>query len=65
MGRLILVAALSMSVSGCLFVPSKVVGTSRNAASKPSGSRCKPSQEWDGQKCKHKGKGGGSRKHDD
>lgn len=27
--------------------------------------RCRPNQYWDGEKCKHKGKGHGARKHDD
>lgn len=27
--------------------------------------QCKPSQYWDGKKCRHKGKGHGARKHDD
>ncbi|HSM92237.1 MAG TPA: hypothetical protein VLT47_05065 [Anaeromyxobacteraceae bacterium] len=26
---------------------------------------CKPNQYWDGEKCRHKGKGHGARKHDD
>lgn len=27
--------------------------------------RCHPSQRWDGERCRHKGKGHGARKHDD
>jgi hypothetical protein len=27
--------------------------------------KCKPSQYWDGHRCRHKGKGKGARKHDD
>jgi hypothetical protein len=26
---------------------------------------CHPSQYWDGDQCRHKGKGKGARKHDD
>ncbi|HKA91975.1 MAG TPA: hypothetical protein VKE22_30135 [Haliangiales bacterium] len=26
---------------------------------------CRPSQYWDGSRCRHKGKGEGARKHDD
>jgi hypothetical protein len=26
---------------------------------------CNPNQYWDGEKCRHKGKGHGARKHDD
>ncbi len=27
--------------------------------------QCHPSQYWDGERCRHKGKGHGARKHDD
>jgi hypothetical protein len=27
--------------------------------------RCRPNQYWDGDSCKHKGKGHGARKHDE
>ncbi len=26
---------------------------------------CRPNQYWDGERCRHKGKGHGARKHDD
>ena len=33
--------------------------------SPPAAPQCRPSQYWDGEKCRHKGKGHGARKHDD
>ncbi len=37
---------------------------SKAKKSKQSSKNCHPSQYWDGNKCKHKGKGKGARKHD-
>jgi hypothetical protein len=64
MGRrlvLLLVAALALSTSGCVMIPRPL--PQRAAAVKSP--RCEPSQEWDGEICRHKGKGRGARKHDD
>jgi hypothetical protein len=42
-----------------------VVVEKRSAALMGRGSpRCHPSQYWDGNQCRHKGKGHGARKHD-
>jgi hypothetical protein len=43
--------------SGCLVVDKHA----RFVSPAPS---CHPSQYWDGQQCRHKGKGKGARKHD-
>ena len=52
---------LMMASSGCILHSSRP-GRSRHAsANKPS---CHPSQYWDGNQCRHKGKGHGARKHD-
>ena len=63
-------AAASL-VSGCATASFRgsPIGTKRGAIivkEEGSGSRkeCHPSQYWDGESCKHKGKGKGARKHD-
>jgi hypothetical protein len=57
-----LVAALFLlSLSSCI-VHTNDRGRSQHRASKAK--KCHPSQYWDGNKCKHKGKGHGARKHD-
>ncbi len=47
------------STAGC-FVRTR--NKTHSSASKSSG--CHPSQYWDGNQCRHKGKGKGARKHD-
>ncbi|WP_338863723.1 hypothetical protein [Myxococcus stipitatus] len=37
---------------------------SKSKKSKGSSKDCHPSQYWDGDECRHKGKGKGARKHD-
>ncbi|HUH04422.1 MAG TPA: hypothetical protein VML75_20645 [Kofleriaceae bacterium] len=59
-GLFITAAALSSFVLGGCFVRSGP-GSSKHES---KSSKCKPSQYWDGNQCKHKGKGQGSRKHD-
>lgn len=62
LGLFITAAALSSFVlGGCLVRTSDRPGSSRHES---KSSKCKPSQYWDGNQCKHKGKGKGSRKHD-
>lgn len=58
-------------LSGCGLAvtrrPSRVVVTDSGALSsseKKSTPKCHPSQYWDGEQCRHKGKGQGARKHD-
>lgn len=63
--KTVLLASLSLVLlGGCVshrHVP--VVGTKKSAV-KSARSSCKPSQYWDGEMCRHKGKGKGARKHD-
>ncbi len=59
--------ALTGSLSGCVVVKEERRSTSSQRAglSSNSGRReCHPSQYWDGETCRHKGKGRGARKHD-
>lgn len=66
MGRLFYVTFLAFSLSGCaVILPGRAHHKPDQSSSKPGHSRCKQSQEWDGEHCRHKGKGSGSRKHDD
>ncbi|MBZ4395950.1 hypothetical protein OWM54_28015 [Myxococcus sp. MISCRS1] len=37
---------------------------SKSKKSKHNSKQCHPSQYWDGDECRHKGKGKGARKHD-
>jgi hypothetical protein len=63
--KTLLLTALSLSLlAGCSTHRNvALIGTKRSAvkSSRPS---CKPSQYWDGETCRHKGKGKGARKHD-
>ncbi len=67
--RLVLPLAALVSFSGCVFIrtPAKTSSSSKPSSQKSGLSRpdCHPSQYWDGEKCRHKGKGKGARKHDD
>lgn len=63
---------LSLATTGCVSRRVVSVGGPRTGSSsgaiRSSDSKkpeCHPSQYWDGEKCKHKGKGKGARKHDD
>jgi hypothetical protein len=57
---------LSMASAGCAVVPFRSeTGRHRGGLNSGSGhAECHPSQYWDGQTCRHKGKGQGARKHD-
>ncbi len=59
-----LLAMLVLQACAVRFGPPPAPGTSRSALSSSS-PQCHPSQYWDGEKCRHKGKGHGARKHDD
>lgn len=63
---IVLAAVGSFSLGGCVLVKEerRGTGTSRSGLSSSSRPECHPSQYWDGEKCKHKGKGKGARKHD-
>jgi hypothetical protein len=52
---------LMLSVSGCILHSGRPHGHRHSAVSQPS---CRPNQYWDGNQCRHKGKGHGARKHD-
>ena len=58
------VTVLPLMLSGCIFT-SRDRGHHHGHGRHASKSRgCHPSQYWDGNKCRHKGKGHGARKHD-
>lgn len=62
MKKLILfVPVLLIALPGCIYV------RDTRYVSRPAPARkdCHPSQYWDGEQCRHKGKGKGARKHDD
>lgn len=63
---MLMAAAFLMSTTGCAFVVGPRRVTSRGAALSSGGGshECHPSQYWDGETCRHKGKGNGARKHD-
>lgn len=61
--------AAAFMLSGCLVVrdrPTRVTRVHLDSDDHHHGKReCHPSQYWDGERCIHKGKGHGARKHDD
>ena len=63
------IAASSLLLSGCIVVKDNRrddgVRSKRSALSSKDKRECHPSQYWDGERCRHKGKGKGARKHDD
>ncbi|HEX8705646.1 MAG TPA: hypothetical protein VF815_42825 [Myxococcaceae bacterium] len=67
--RLLLPVLGLFSLGGCLVVsPSGktvVAVPVKTKKDKISASDCEPSQYFDGERCRHKGKGKGARKHDD
>jgi len=66
--KTLLLASLSLSLlGGCISHRNGPYIGSKKSAVKSASSRptCKPSQYWDGETCRHKGKGKGARKHDD
>ena len=62
--RLVLPVLGLLSLGGCIVRTPDVLVPVKTKKSNLS-SRCEPSQYWDGEKCRHKGKGKGARKHDD
>jgi hypothetical protein len=68
LSRLVLICSLAGALSGCavaLPFPGRSTTGTRTSALTDSKPKCKPSQHWDGEKCRHNGKGEGARKHDD
>jgi hypothetical protein len=63
--RLLLPVVALLSLGGCIVRTPVVAVPVKTKKSKLSASDCKPSQYWDGEQCRHKGKGKGARKHDD
>lgn len=69
MKRLLLAVVALQCGAGCIlretrYVPVPVLV--KNKKGEVQGPReCHPSQYWDGDECRHKGKGKGARKHDD
>ena len=61
--RLVLPVLGLLSLRGCI-VRTPVVVPVKTKKSNLS-SKCDNNQYWDGEKCRHKGKGKGARKHDD
>lgn len=57
-----------VSLQGCIYHRGLKEAQSSPSKSHSSSSKrkeCAPSQYWDGDQCRHKGKGKGARKHDD
>jgi hypothetical protein len=62
-----LVASFSLVGPGCLVqTQERSQPSERQRSSQPDGERCRPSHDWDEkqQKCVHRGRGKGARKHD-
>jgi hypothetical protein len=56
---------LAGSLSACVVrTDPRPVGSRRAALNAGARPQCKPSHHWDGQMCRHNGKGKGARKHD-
>ncbi|OJT26861.1 hypothetical protein BO221_02265 [Archangium sp. Cb G35] len=62
---LFLLPAVFMLLPGCIVVRDIHHGHRTKKSEMKSRPDCHPSQYWDGEKCRHKGKGKGARKHDD
>lgn len=68
--RLLVPILALVSLQGCIYhrgLKEAQSSPSKSNKSKVSNKskQCHPSQYWDGDECKHKGKGKGARKHDD
>jgi hypothetical protein len=61
---LFLLPAVLFVLPGCLVVRDTLY-VPRTKKSELKSRDCHPSQYWDGEQCRHKGKGKGARKHDD
>ena len=57
-----LAAVLASTLAGCLVRTVEPGQRVRYVDRPPS---CRPSQHWDGERCRHNGRGHGARKHDD
>jgi hypothetical protein len=60
-------ASFSLAGAGCfIHTQERSQASERERSSQPKDERCRPSHDWDErqQKCVHRGKGQGARKHD-
>lgn len=57
---ILLIPALLIATPGCIYVRE----TRHVTHSRKKERNCHPSEYWDGDQCRHKGKGKGARKHD-
>jgi hypothetical protein len=55
---------LALPLSGCAILAVPARGSQKGGIVVAKQKDCHPSQYWDGNECKHKGKGHGARKHD-
>jgi hypothetical protein len=65
--RLLVVLLISLflgSLSSSCIIHAPRHGHKRQAVKHKKHKKCPPSHYWDGEKCSHKGKGKGARKHD-
>jgi hypothetical protein len=62
--RICLIPALMLLLPGCIYVRDATHRASRSGVRSQSRPECHPSEYWDGDQCRHKGKGRGARKHD-
>ena len=60
---LLLLPAVFMLLPGCIVVRDTVY-VPKTKKSELRSRECHPSQYWDGEQCRHKGKGHGAHKHD-
>jgi hypothetical protein len=63
--KAIVLSALFALASGCVVVPGHGKHHHHKGHALSARRDCHPSQYWDGERCRHKGKGHGARKHDD
>ena len=61
---LALLLAFTFMLGGCVLRPAHHHHGHKNQGSQARRPSCHPSQYWDGETCRHKGKGRGARKHD-
>jgi len=62
--RLLLPVLAALSLGGCIVRTPDIIVPVKTKKSNLASS-CDNNQYWDGEKCRHKGKGKGARKHDD
>ena len=58
----LMIAVVASMLAGCLVTTGGPRQGRRYSERTPA---CHPSQHWDGQQCRHNGRGHGARKHDD